>query len=285
MFDFLRVAYIIYIITPILITFDFSIKTKKECLRKMCKIIYNSIGINLYRASDMNISYEKNIIYFSNHRTFIDFCIEHIITHYNSLFLSRWLVAFFIPLTYYCKILTNNVIFFKRKNTNIVNFENMLKLKQQNKDGYYLMVYPEGTRRTGKNYACDLKKGVIYYSYKNDCPIQFIITYGKDDSFNEKTFVQKKCNAYVFYSKVYRPDKEKYLNMEDWYNYINNEWKNEFDYIYSKNYTEKDIIEKIDPDYIHDNNYPINKYILNLSRVIFISSFCGFLYSIIKYII
>ena len=255
-FNFLYVMLIALIISPIYTIFDFSIRTKKEFVRKYVSGIYQNTGIKIYRASEQDIVYKKNIIYLSNHRTFSDFYVDHIVTHYSSFFVSRYLIAFIIPMTYLIGVIGNSIFFFKRGQTNITDFENMVKNAQNNNTGNYIMVYPEGTRRYGKNTACNLKKGLIYYSFKNNCPIQFIITYGKDESINEKKLSSMKCDAFVFYSQVYEPN-ENFKNIENWYQYINEEWKKEFNKIYSKNYSINDIICEIDSEYIHDNNYPI----------------------------
>ena len=142
------------------------------------------------------------------------------------------------------------------------------------------IIYPEGTRRHGHDYACDLKKGSIYYSYKNDSPIQFVITYGKDNIANEKKLIGiPNLNSFVYYSQVYDQDYEKYKSMEEWYQYINSEWKRFFNTIYTKEHKIEDAFEKFDPSIVYDDNgkrRPINKKKLYVARVavVSISIFC-----------
>lgn len=91
------------------------------------------------------------------------------------------------------------MIFFKRGKTSINEIEKLIKYNQvNNKSGNDIFVYPEGTRRSGEDYPCDLKKGLIYYAYKENCPIQFIISKNKEKFLNEKKLTaEKNVNIFV----------------------------------------------------------------------------------------
>jgi hypothetical protein len=226
------------------------------------------------------VSHKKNIIYFTNHRTFADFTIDSVVVYNTGTFMSRYLIALVIPGGNVLQFISKHLEYFNRRQgkTDIGAFENILKRIQDTDRN--IIIYPEGTRRHGCDYACDLKKGSIYYSYKSNSPIQFAITHGKDDIANEKKMIAiPNINAFVYYSKVYHQDYEKYKSMEEWYQYINSEWKTFFNAIYKKEHKIEDAIEKIDPSIVHDDNgkrRPINKTKLYLTRfaVISISLFC-----------
>ena len=86
-------------------------------------------------------------------------------------------------------------------------------------------------------------------------------------------------NLFVHYSKVYDQDYEKYKSMEEWYQYINSEWKMFFNTIYIKKHKVEDAFEKLDPIIVYDDNgkcRPINKKKLYIARVavVSISIFC-----------
>jgi 1-acyl-sn-glycerol-3-phosphate acyltransferase len=221
------------------------------------------------------VSHKKNIIHFVNHRTFADFTIDSVVVDNTGTFISRYLIALAIPGGNILKFMSNYLEYFNRQRgkTDINKFEKMLKQIQDTDRN--IIIYPEGTRRSGHDYACDLKKGSIYYSYKNDSPIQFVITHGKDDIFNEKKMVAvPNVNAFVYYSKVYDQDHEKYKSMEEWYQYINSEWKTFFNTIYSKEHKVEDAFEKIDPSIVYDDNGKhrlLNKKKLYIARFTVVS--------------
>lgn len=273
-FNFISI-YLYFNLLPLKILFDFTIKTEIEFLQKTYNYIYNKFCCTIYRMTPNTISHKKNIIYFTNHRTFVDYFIDSIVLHNIGTFIARHAAFIAIPGLFFFNFITNMTESFHRKKekTDIVAFEKKLKKVQETDRN--IIIYPEGTRRHGYEYACDLKKGGIYYSYKNDSPIQFVITYGKDDILNEKKMVAvPNLNAFVYYSKVYHQDYETYKSMEEWYQYINFEWKTFFNTIYTKQHKVEDAFEKIDPNIVFDDNgkrRPINKKKLYIARVVVIS--------------
>jgi 1-acyl-sn-glycerol-3-phosphate acyltransferase len=267
---------------PLKIMFDFTIKTEIEYIQKCYYNIYKMFYCSIYRMTRNTVSHKKKIIYFTNHRTFADFIIDLIVVNNTGTFISRYLVVVGMPGVIIFNFVTSMMELFNRKQgkTDINNFENILKRIQETDRN--IVIYPEGTRRHGYDYACDLKKGGVYYSYKNDSPIQFVITYGKDDILNEKKMIAiPNINAFVYYSKVYDQDYEKYKSMEEWYQYVNSEWKTFFNTIYRKEHKIEDAFEKLDPRIVYDDNgkrRPINKKNLFIARVavVSISIFCIF---------
>jgi 1-acyl-sn-glycerol-3-phosphate acyltransferase len=278
-FNFIKIYFYLNLI-PLKIMFDFKIKTEIEFIQKCYYKIYKMFDCSIYRMSQDTISYKKNVIYFTNHRTVSDYFIDLILVNNTGTFISRYLTVIAIPGVNLVKFVTKMIEFFHRKKgkTDINNFENMLKRIQDTDRN--ILIYPEGTRRNGCDYACDLKKGSIYYSYKNNSPIQFVITHGKDNIFNEKKMIAiPNINAFVYYSKVYDQDYEKYKSVEEWYQHINSEWKTFFNTIYAKEHKVEEAFEKIDPSIVYDNNgkrRPIDKKNIYMVRVaiVSISIFC-----------
>ena len=278
-FNFIKIYFYINLV-PIMLLFDFTIKTEIEFLHKYNHYFFSIHKSSLYRMTPTTVSHKKNIIYFANHRTFADFSIDSVVVYNTGSYISRYLIALVIPGGNLLRFISNHLEYFNRQpgKTDINNFENILKRIQQTDRN--IIIYPEGTRRHGCDYACDLKKGSIYYSYKNDSPIQFVITYGKDNICNEKKLIGiPNLNSFVHYSQVYDQDYEKYKSMEEWYQYINSEWKMFFNTIYTKEHKIEDAFEKFDPSIVHDDNgrrRPINKKKLYIARVavVSISLFC-----------
>ena len=268
MLQFFKIVFLATTYYPLIALFYFTIEKKKEYISKGISFGFKYvINCKLYRISEDKVSHSKNIIYFSNHRSWADFFVDNIVTEYCTKFISRIEVAYILPVYAYIsgKLLLDLIIFFKRGKTNISDFEKVIKDNQLNdKSGNNIFVYPEGTRRSGLDYACDLKKGLIYYAYKENCPIQFIISKNKEKFLNEKTFTsEKNVNIFVHYSNIYYPDVTKYKSMQEFYEFINTEWKITFNAIYSTDHESKiHEYEQIDITKIHDNNYYLNKTLL-----------------------
>ena len=273
-FNFIKVIFYCNMV-PIKLLFDFTIKTEIEFMQKVNYALYKIFKCSIYRMTPTTVSNKRKIIYFANHRTSADFSIDSLVVNHHGTFISRYLLIIAIPVTIFLNLVIGCLEFFNRKQgkTDINHFENMLKRIQQTDRN--ILIYPEGTRRHGCDYACDLKKGSIYYSYKNDSPIQFVITHGKDGICNEKKMIaMPNVNAFVYYSKVYDQDYEKYKSMEEWYQYINSEWKTFFNTIYTKEHKTEDAFEKIDPSIVVDDNgkrRPMNKKRLYIARVAVVS--------------
>jgi 1-acyl-sn-glycerol-3-phosphate acyltransferase len=279
--EFLKVTYLLTTYYSFIQLFEFTSEKKKECMSIIFFKILKYSNCKLYRISEYKVNHVKNIIYFSNHRSWGDFFIDNIVTEYCSKFISRIEVAYILPLYVYIMgyLLLDTMIFFKRGKITIEEFEKLIKHNQMNNvSGNDVLVYPEGTRRSGLDYACDLKKGLIYYAYKENCPIQFIISKNKEKFLNEKTFTaEKNVNIFVHYSDVYYPDYIKYKSMQEFYDFINTEWKTTFHAVYDGDYESKiDQYEQIDATKTYDDNYYINKTMLYSIRFTIISTFVLF---------
>jgi 1-acyl-sn-glycerol-3-phosphate acyltransferase len=274
--DFITYFIKFTIIYPIQLIFQNNIKKKLNQV-EIIKKMNNHFNFKLYRVSKDKINHEKNIIYFADHRSYADFFIDQITTEYCTKFISRWIVAFFLPLSAYIwsYFLHDMAVFFKRGGTNISDFEKLIKKNQINHSGNNILVYPEGTRRPGCNYAIDLKKGLIYYSYKENCPIQFIISKNKEKIWMEKKFgFNKDVDIFVYYSDVYYPNNQKYKSMLEYYDYINSEWKTTFNLVYNTDYdTEIEKYEQISIEKTYNDNYYIDtrkRWFVRVSIISFI---------------
>ena len=259
---------------PFITLLDSTVEKKKEYNSIMQSKNLKYSNCKLFRISEYKINHSKDIIYFSNHRSWADFFIDNVVTEYCSKFISRIEVAYILPLYVTGYLFLDVLIFFKRGKTSISDFERLIKDNQlTNKSGNDIFVYPEGTRRSGLDYACDLKKGLIYYAYKENCPIQFIISKNKENILNEKRLTaEKNVNVFVHYSGVYYPDVTKYRSMQEFYDFINAEWKTTFDTVYSTDHESKICdYEQIDATKTHDDNYYINKSMLYGIRFAIIS--------------
>lgn len=276
MLNFFKMIFMFTGYYPFMALFN-NILKKKEYKLKLNSDILNYSKCKLYRVSEHKVSHSKNIIYFSNHRSWADFFIDNIVTEYCTKFISRIEVVYILPLCVYINgyLLLDIMIFFRRGKTSISEFEKLIKHNQlNNKSGNDILIYPEGTRRSGLDYACDLKKGLIYYAYKENCPIQFIISKNKEKILNEKRFTaEKNVNVFVHYSRVYYPDFTKYRSMQEYYDFINAEWKTTFDTVYGTDHESKICdYELIDTTKMHDNNYYINKPMLYGIRFAIVSA-------------
>ena len=274
---FLKMLFLLTTYYPFIALFDFAVEKKKEYRSKCLTIQLNCSNCKLYRISEYKINHSKHIIYFSNHRSWADFFIDNAVTEYCTKFVSRIEVAYILPLYVYITgyLLVDLIIFFKRGKISISEFEKLIKHNQlNNASGNDIFVYPEGTRRSGLDYACDLKKGLIYYAYKENCPIQFIISKNKENFLNEKRLTaEKNVNVFVHYSGIYYPDFTKYTSMQEFYDFINAEWKTTFDTVYSTDHESKiHDYEQIDVTKMHDNNYYINKSLLYGIRFAIVSA-------------
>jgi len=274
---FFKTTFMFTVYYPIISIFDYTIQKKKKSKIKNHLNFLKFLNCKLYCISEDKVSHSKNIIYFSNHRSWADFFIDNVVTQYCTKFISRVEVAFILPLYVYIYgyLMFDLIIFFRRGKTSIIDFERLIKHNQlHNVSGNDILVYPEGTRRAGLDYACDLKKGLIYYSYKESCPIQFIISKNKERMLNEKTFTaEKNVNVFVHYSPVYYPDITKYKSMQEFYEFINTEWKTTFRAVYEIDHESKiHEYEQIDVTKIHDNNYYLNKTLLYTVRFVVFSA-------------
>ena len=164
-YNFIKI-YFIANFTPLKLLFDFSIKSKIDFLRKLHYNISIFCGFSIYRMTSNTVSNQRNVIYFANHRTICDFFIDSINIYTTGVYISRYIISIVLPGSNIVKLISDSPAFFVRKQgkTDINAFENILKnIQESNRN---ILIYPEGTRRHGHDYACDLKKGSIYYSYK-----------------------------------------------------------------------------------------------------------------------
>ena len=134
--NFLKTCYSLFLISiyyPICVILT-DYKTKKEYQSQILKKITNHFRYKLYCVSENKINHDNNIIYFADHRTWIDILIDQITTEYCSKFVSRWIIAFCFPIYTYLSshYLYDIMFFFKRGGTSIPDFEKLIKKNQNN---------------------------------------------------------------------------------------------------------------------------------------------------------
>jgi hypothetical protein len=227
-FNFIITIFILGFIGPLYGFFKLTNYTKKEIVYTWVNTIKKFLQFKIYRITEKNISHKPNVIYFSNHVTWADFFIDHIITNFSSKFLSRYLVALVFPLFYFLGTITNTILFFNRgANIDFNQFYRWLSYELGSDQYNNLLVYPEGTRRPGATTTSPLKKGIIFYSYEYNHPIQIIHTLNKDILLNEKSWsANKHVVLFVYYSKLIDPYHFKRTNKsrEEYYEFVQNYW-------------------------------------------------------------
>ena len=73
---------------------------------------------------------------------------------------------------------------------------------------------------------------------------------------------------------MYYPDFTKYKSMQEYYDFINAEWKTTFHTVYDEDHDSKICdYEQIDTTKIHDNNYYLNKSMLYGIHFAIVSTF------------
>lgn len=97
-FNFIKLIFYINVL-PIKLLFDFTIKTEIEFMQKVNYILYKRIKCSIYRMTPTTVSNKRKIIYFTNHRTSADFCIDSIVVNHHGTFISRYLLVIAIPVT------------------------------------------------------------------------------------------------------------------------------------------------------------------------------------------
>jgi len=144
---------------------------------------------------------EERCVFLCNHRSFADFLIDTYITR-GAFYLSRLLVILAIPVAALLGWLLGSIVFFKRvRGTDKTALYNkcLQKLETNN-----LLVYPEGTRNTGPT-SKPLTYGMIRFAYKNNIPVQIVMTTNKERVMNEKKLtVERGVKCVVNIGKVIR---------------------------------------------------------------------------------
>jgi 1-acyl-sn-glycerol-3-phosphate acyltransferase len=187
-------------------------------------------GYKLYRISETENEGKNNVVYLCNHRSWVDFFIDHQTTGYCSTAISRYIILFVFPLISISSLLLNQIIFFKRGD----KVDNIMKKVTdffRRKLSKRLIVYPEGTRRTS-NEVCDLKKGFIYFAYDNRASVQVVISKNKENVLSEKTFTSNYGqNIFTYYGKTLSPDDHD--TKEEFFGAVQEEWKRVWAFVYS----------------------------------------------------
>ena len=139
---------------------------------------------------------KKKCIYLCNHRSWADFWIDYEIVG-GACLISRNIMKKVLPFTALRAKKSGDIIFFNRGNTDSKYelYKKILeKIKKRN-----VLIYPEGTRHTS-NKSKPLKMGIIKLAYKNNIPLQIVITSNKEQIFSQKKLTYNKdvqCKYYA----------------------------------------------------------------------------------------
>jgi 1-acyl-sn-glycerol-3-phosphate acyltransferase len=170
------------------------------------------------RKDHNNYNDHKKIV-LSNHKNWSDFFIDAILLHSNACYLAWYPVKFMM---YFMPCYSDNHVlyFFQNK-------KDLFKtLDSQFLDCYHhytnCIAYPEGKRQF-TNSTCPLKKGLMYYSYERQIPIQIMITKNKELVLNEYNWTSNKdVSLYTYTSDIFYPSL--YPNVHDYIQDIQKEW-------------------------------------------------------------
>eukprot|EP01095_Lingulamoeba_sp_RSL-Kostka_P002249 TRINITY_DN13103_c0_g1_i1.p1 TRINITY_DN13103_c0_g1~~TRINITY_DN13103_c0_g1_i1.p1 ORF type:complete len:295 (-),score=66.21 TRINITY_DN13103_c0_g1_i1:134-1018(-) len=135
--------------------------------------------------------YDKRVMYVLPHRSWADFPVHRHICQQRAAHLARLLVGFIFPTFIYMTYIHSTIFWINRNNSKKETLYPFLKKMYDNAPVTTgLINYAEGTRNL-KNTPRSLKRGVIYFAYIHDIPIQIIMCSGCDDIINEKKFTTK----------------------------------------------------------------------------------------------
>ena len=266
-FNFIITVFILGFIGPICCLFKLTNYTKKEMLYTWVNTIKKFLQFKIYRITEKNISHKPNVIYFSNHVSWSDFFIDLVVTNFSSKFLSRYMVAIVFPLFVVVSLITNTILFINRgANIDFNQFYRWLSYELGSDQYNNLLVYPEGTRRPGAKTPCALKKGIIFYSYEYNHPIQIIFTLNKDMVISEKIWsANKHVVLFVYYSKLIDPYhfKRTGKTREEYYEFVQHYWNVVWNNVHTNSLVNKYMKNPKKNSYLLDDLNKVNLEISN----------------------
>ena len=234
----LTIFYITYIY-PIYVILNYNIKTEKNAIKDISKLVMDLTKPTIYKVSKDDLNMSKNIMYMSNHLSVSDFFIDPIVTHYNSKYISLNKMRKIFPFLGLVTMLTKYCIYIsgeKKKEQVIANFKKIeeLRIEDTSKN---LALYPEGMRRPHRPYVSEqLKKGFIYHSFEHSIPIQIIHTTNKDYVIDEeKMKINNNIKLFTYYSPLIDPlELKKKFEKREKREYTKDDYYNDFYKIWSK---------------------------------------------------
>jgi hypothetical protein len=193
---------------------------------------------NNYIIKDSFPLFDKECVYFLNHRESVDFAIDGYLTEGRSLFISRLLILILSPFMGCLTWFAGNGVyyFYRRKNIDKKRFVMNVEAHRLNySDLKSVNIYPEGTRRLENN-CVRIKDGGIFYSYVYKLPIQIIITKNKEFVASIKLRISNdNVNCYTYRSNVIFP--RNFTSFEEYRTFVCEEWTRCWDIVYGKEYT------------------------------------------------
>jgi 1-acyl-sn-glycerol-3-phosphate acyltransferase len=155
-----------------------------DCLSVESAIV-SYLKIHIDSLKDSAILDKKTKIILSNHRSFTDFFLDSYLLG-GAMHLSRYLIAFVLPVCGLYAYMSGRGIFFIRHKTSRQSLSKKIVNHLNTYTSQPLIVYPEGTRYLG-NSPIPLKYGMIKTCYEYNLPCQILMSSGKEFIVNEKT--------------------------------------------------------------------------------------------------
>jgi 1-acyl-sn-glycerol-3-phosphate acyltransferase len=228
---------------------------------------------NHYEIPNSFELYDKECVYFHNHRSEIDFAVDIYSTAGKSAIISRWFVFFAVPFMGILTMIDDCVFYFSRDgNINKKDFIKWIYNRLQNSNYNSLNIYPEGTRRFD-NEVIRIKHGGILYSYEYKTPIQIIITKNKEKIFSLKMMTySENVNCFTYMSNNINPNE--YETFEEYRTFVCKEWERCWKLVYENEYSIQEC-KVLEPKYVKIHKKNINRILL--SQSIFFSIMIGIL--------
>jgi hypothetical protein len=173
---------------------------------------------------------KSGTMFLCNHRCFADFYIDSAIT--NSSYLSRMMVMFGAPISCLFAWINDRILFINRGKSNKKYITSLVKSNYDNQHKN-ILVYPESHRQQ-TNKSLELKYGMIRQSYRNNIPIQIVITTNKEKIWCLQTLeANSNVECLIYVSNIIYPKDSN--NIDEWCKLILNEWNDLWKFAYSKN--------------------------------------------------
>lgn len=213
--------------------------------------------------------YDKECVYFHNHRSEIDFAVDIYSTAGMGAIISRRLIFFAVPFMGILTLIDNCVFYFSRnKGIDKKEFIKWTHSQLQNSSYKSLNIYPEGTRRL-QHEVVRIKDGGILYSYEYKMPIQIIITKNKEKIFSLKTMTYaENVNCFTYMSNMIDPNN--YNTFEEYRTFVCNEWERCWNIIYENEYSTK-YCNILQPKYVKIHKPLLTNRII-IAQIVFLST-------------
>lgn len=188
-------------------------------------------GCRFKKLGDGELFTEK-CMYVCPHRSWSDFFVHRKIVDGRGSNLSRYGVLMAFPWFYVVTSFDRSAFWFKRDAVRKDTFYPWMSKSLEESSLPAMINYPEGTRNIALK-PKPLKRGVIYFAYGDDLPVQVIMSRGNEDMVNEKKLSMGfNKNIPFIYGKVFKP--KDFATREDFFDAVEKEFQELFDKLYGE---------------------------------------------------